>query len=98
MLDAPGSGKTFTMMGKEEQSVGIYIQAARDIYERLEPHQKIVVCNSARPRTVQLLHWEPASQDLSELGQQHPPNPPTSTSPTKLHLVSPPPHPRTHVS
>jgi len=38
-----GSGKTFTMMGKGEESVGIYIQAARDIYQRLEPAQKVVV-------------------------------------------------------
>eukprot|EP00667_Euglena_gracilis_P003465 EG_transcript_3469 len=38
-----GSGKTFTMMGKADEAAGIYVRAAHDIYQRLEPHQKISV-------------------------------------------------------
>eukprot|EP01012_Entosiphon_sulcatum_P011897 TRINITY_DN17395_c0_g2_i1.p1 TRINITY_DN17395_c0_g2~~TRINITY_DN17395_c0_g2_i1.p1 ORF type:complete len:712 (+),score=123.08 TRINITY_DN17395_c0_g2_i1:303-2138(+) len=38
-----GSGKTFTMMGKGESNKGIYLQACKDLYSRLEPMQKITV-------------------------------------------------------
>jgi kinesin family member 2/24 len=39
-----GSGKTFTMLGKGTGSQrGIYILAANDIFQRLDPTQKIVV-------------------------------------------------------
>eukprot|EP01001_Neometanema_parovale_P007927 NODE_420_length_2516_cov_42.893021_g399_i0.p1 GENE.NODE_420_length_2516_cov_42.893021_g399_i0~~NODE_420_length_2516_cov_42.893021_g399_i0.p1 ORF type:complete len:724 (+),score=202.64 NODE_420_length_2516_cov_42.893021_g399_i0:55-2172(+) len=40
-----GSGKTYTMIGKgaESQNKGIYLQAAIDIYQRVEPHQRISV-------------------------------------------------------
>eukprot|EP00993_Chasmostoma_nieuportense_P002913 NODE_366_length_2346_cov_10.169896_g341_i0.p1 GENE.NODE_366_length_2346_cov_10.169896_g341_i0~~NODE_366_length_2346_cov_10.169896_g341_i0.p1 ORF type:complete len:649 (+),score=181.53 NODE_366_length_2346_cov_10.169896_g341_i0:129-2075(+) len=38
-----GSGKTHTMLGKGEENPGIYIQAATDIFQRLEPQQKVVV-------------------------------------------------------
>ena len=38
-----GSGKTYTMMGKPGLELGLYYQACRDIYDRLEPTQKIMV-------------------------------------------------------
>eukprot|EP01064_Diplonema_japonicum_P015841 TRINITY_DN2377_c2_g4_i1.p1 TRINITY_DN2377_c2_g4~~TRINITY_DN2377_c2_g4_i1.p1 ORF type:complete len:720 (+),score=239.66 TRINITY_DN2377_c2_g4_i1:61-2160(+) len=35
-----GSGKTFTMLGKGGSGHGLYALAARDLFSRLEPHQK----------------------------------------------------------
>eukprot|EP01059_Diplonema_ambulator_P035205 TRINITY_DN8201_c0_g1_i3.p1 TRINITY_DN8201_c0_g1~~TRINITY_DN8201_c0_g1_i3.p1 ORF type:complete len:703 (+),score=250.04 TRINITY_DN8201_c0_g1_i3:61-2169(+) len=36
-----GSGKTFTMLGKGSSGMGLYALAARDLFSRLEPHQKV---------------------------------------------------------
>eukprot|EP00667_Euglena_gracilis_P002823 EG_transcript_2827 len=38
-----GSGKTYTMMGKPGGENGIYVQACTDIFQRLEPTQKVMV-------------------------------------------------------
>ena len=43
-LLSPGSGKTFTMIGKGAgENRGLYLQAATDIYQRLDRTQKVVV-------------------------------------------------------